>query len=304
MSALLIIVLLVTAVMAAAPAIIERSWARFFIGSFICAFGILLPIFFFLFSAFLLPDWKGGCCHGWIDCFCVGKLALTPLVLIASAALYELEVRRVPPPASKRVVSGFFFGAIVSSVCLVFGLFTVETSMQPWLIVPFYVAIWYVVRAVGLIQTSGIKLQAYIIDFCVMLPFWIGGLFWARRVYSTLPDTAPSCFVVTAASRGHRELVGPFVLIQRNGVARSANRQLLTFWEFETFLQANVPRLHAAFRRCYNVLGPVVARRITTPWLADALYLALKPAELIAAFVIRAGAADIFQRPELAIANF
>jgi hypothetical protein len=36
------------------------------------------------------------------------------------------------------------------------------------------------------------------------------------------------------------------------------------------------------FRKIYNHAGPVIARRMTSPWLADLTFLALKPLEWLA----------------------
>jgi len=47
------------------------------------------------------------------------------------------------------------------------------------------------------------------------------------------------------------------------------------------------PRSHALGRKIYNRCGPVIARRISSPWLADLVFLVLKPGELFAAIVLR-----------------
>jgi hypothetical protein len=44
-----------------------------------------------------------------------------------------------------------------------------------------------------------------------------------------------------------------------------------------------------AFRRVYNKIGPVIARNISSPFLADALFLALKPAEFFARGLLNLG---------------
>jgi hypothetical protein len=40
-------------------------------------------------------------------------------------------------------------------------------------------------------------------------------------------------------------------------------------------------------RFVYDIVGPVLARRLTHPFLADIAYLSLKPAELLARFALR-----------------
>jgi hypothetical protein len=142
---------------------------------------------------------------------------------------------------------------------------------------------WHTFRAIGVMDLRRIGPRDYGLAFGSSLPFWFAGVAWSRHVYASLPDVAPpGCFVVTAASRGHRRVVGPLYAVRRGGQTRYANQQLITFWEFESLWRAFAPRSHAFFRRCYNRFGPWLARRITSPWGADIVYLALKPAEIVA----------------------
>jgi hypothetical protein len=274
----------------ALPALIwEASLKRFMIGLFVAAFGVVLPLFTFIASAGLVPDWKGGCEHGWIDCFHQGKFALAPLVLWASAALYTVEVSRMKPPYRHWIGLGLFVGATVAGGCFVYGLLAVGrhiNAMSLWLLVPFYVAAWHAIRSGLFRQPSKIKSTPYALAVGGSLPFWIGGAVWSGRIYDSLPNDPPGCFVVTAASRGHRNFVGPFVQASRNGRAVSANQQLLDLWRLEEVWRLRAPRSHAAFRRAYNRLGPLIARRIISPWVADTAYVALKPVEWLARGVV------------------
>jgi hypothetical protein len=273
------------------PALKERSWKKFFIAVPLTLVGILLPLFIFVGSALLVPDWKGGCRFGWLDCFHVGKLALTPLVLWASAAWYAVEVYRVTNRTRTWLVLGFCLGALVSSICFVFGLVSTEglgrNGLRCWLLVPLYVSLGYSLRAAQLMKLAGLKSLTYLAALVSSLPFWIGSVIWSRKAYSSLPDHPPTCFVVTAAARGHSALVGPFVEVLHHGCRRKANHQLLTLWQFEIIWRTAAPRSHSIFRRFYNRLGPVIARRITQPWLADLAYLAIRPAEILARGIVR-----------------
>lgn len=267
----------------ALPAVLEsNSWPWFFIALVLSFFGVMLPLFVFFFSSFLIMDleWKGACQHGWLDCFIVGKLALTPFVLAATAALYRVDILRSGQNKERWVVVSFFLGAMIATVCFVFGL--VSFGWRMWLLVPLYVAIWYSVRAAQLISAAGFNFWTYLSALLGSLPFWVASGFWSRSVFESLPDKAPSgCFIVTAASRGHAGCVGPFIEIAHNGRNLQVNQQLIVFWQFENFWQKQSPRSHAMFRKVYNRAGPVIAARIKSPWLADVVYLALKPAELI-----------------------
>ena len=286
MSTTLPLIALTVAVFMALPAAgKEKSVLRFFIAIVISIFGVLVPLGVFLLSAFLTPEWKGGCPLGWLDCFHTGKLALAPLVLWASAALYALDVYRVARPVARWIVLGVLVGAVVSTTCLVYGCVSVPLEgggLTGVLIVPLYVSVWYLIRAVQLVKASDMKADGYVKTLGGSLPFWVGSVILSRHTYQALPDVPPSCFVVSAASRGHRRVVGPFVETVRHGAKQEVNLQLLAIMRFEAFWSAHAPTSHRIFRIFYNRVGPIVARRITSPWTADLVYLLLKPIEFAA----------------------
>jgi hypothetical protein len=281
MNPFLIVLLLILTALALPPALKKKSWLWFFMALVLSFVGVVLPLFVFFFSSFMTPEWKGACTHGWLDCFIVGKLALTPFVLVATAAWYRVEILHTAKTTERWVVVGMFLGAIVATVCCVFGL--VSIGWQAWMLVPFYVAAWYSIRAAQLIQTASFGFWTYFGALLGSLPFWLLSWFWSRSVFESLPDKVPSdCFVVTAAGRGHGKIVGPRIEVTHNGRLVRANRQLITLWQFEHCWRNQSPRSHAAFRKVYNRAGPVVAARIKSPWLADLAYLAIKPVELVA----------------------
>ncbi|HEX4265489.1 MAG TPA: DUF6688 family protein [Verrucomicrobiae bacterium] len=259
----------------------EKSIKDFLLGALFSFLGILLPVGFFFLSALLVPDSRDNCFHGWLDCFHLGKLAMTPFVIWASAALYAVEVYQVKDRTRPWIVLGFFGGAIVSTLCAIYGFLTSIDGLI-LLGVPIYTAIWYVVRTVQLVRAANTSFFSLLITAASSVPFWAVGVFASYFKYATLPQHPPDCFVVTAASRGHLGFVGPFHSVQRRGHTRIVNQQLITLWQFEALWRRRVPRVHAAFRRAYNVLGPLVARRINRPWMADICYLTIKPFELCA----------------------
>jgi hypothetical protein len=286
-----IILVVILCVLASPATLKEKSWRRFLIAMALSFVGVVLPLFVFLFSSFMDPEWKGACTHGWLDCFIVAKLALTPLVLLATAALYALEIIRVEKRTARWIVVGIFLGAVVASVCFVFGMVCIGSEADApkfWLLVPFYVALWYLVRAVELIKASDFNFWPNFISLIGSLPFWLASWYWSRSIYAALPDKAPDgCFIVTAAGHGHAEFVGPHFEVEHNGRRRLANQQLVTFWQFENLWRVSSPRSHALFRKIYNRVGPVVARRISSPWLADLMFFALKPLEWLARLCLR-----------------
>jgi hypothetical protein len=282
------ILLGLAALLALPPALKTSSRTIFWKALGLSFVGIVLPLLVFVFSAALTPDSKAASPDGWIDCWHVGKLALTPVVLWAVAAWYALEIWEVQRPPRCWVVCGVCSGALVAAACTLFG-FTFcdrDGSALLFLMVPLYVAIWYLIRA---IQLARGHFRPVLLTMLGSLPLWVLSVIWARSKYVSLPEQS-GCFIVTAASRGHRSVVGPLTTVRRGGVDRLANRQLLRFWQFEMVWCEGSPGTHALFRRLYNRLGPKVARRIRTPLAADAMYAALKPAEMIAVGVLAAAA--------------
>ncbi len=282
-----VIPVLLVSGLAAPAALREKSWRRFFIGFGLVLVVVMLPLFVYLLSSFMVPEWKGGCRHGWLDCFMLGKLALAPLVLWATAALYAVEVLRVQNKTRPWIVLGLFAGALVSGGCLGLGLWIATGAngggeMCLWFLVPLYVFIWHTVRAHQLLRAANTSFIALLATVASTVPFWIVSFWWAKKTYFDLPDQAPTCFVVTAAGRGHERIVGPFMEIQRRGERRRVNQQLVTFWQFENLWSARAPRSHAAFRRIYNRIGPVIAGKINSPLTADVAYVVLKPFEFVA----------------------
>jgi hypothetical protein len=280
----------IPAVLAVPPAVKEYSVRRFFIAWGLSFTGVVLPLFVFFMSVFLAPDSKAVCHDGWLDCFIGGKLALSPMVLWATAALYALEVMRVKDRTARWLVLGTFTGATIALVCLVFGLICFlpegDVFAQLWLLVPLYVAVWYSVRAWQLIKVSPYGARNYVWTLAGSLPLWLASVWWSYRTYQSLPEV-DNCFVVTAAGRGHEPFVGPFREITRHGHKLRANQQLITFWRLEALWQSRAPRSHAGFRRIYNRIGPVLARRINSPWRADAVCATLKPLERAARLVLK-----------------
>jgi hypothetical protein len=280
---------LAAAVLGGLPALARRSWRTFAIGVAVSLFGVLLPALAFLGSAIFVPEWKGGCTYGWVDCLHGGKLFLGPIVLWAMAALYTRELFPLRGPAPSWIAAGLPAGAVVSGFCAIHGLLTLgRNEAALGLLIPFYVSVWFLVRSIQLARRGGVSLGHALVAAISMSPFWIAAIIWSKRRYLELPDTQPSgCFVVTAASRGHPTVVGPLVLQHRRGAWRAANRQLRVLWAFEARWRRKAPASHRRFRGLYNRLGPRLAARIDRPWKADMAYLLLTPVEWLAGGTLR-----------------
>jgi hypothetical protein len=103
------------------------------------------------------------------------------------------------------------------------------------------------------------------------------------HAFSTLPlEVAQSqCghYLCTIAARGHPSLVRPERLGVRRGRVIVVNRQLAIANAFEDLLHARWPRFGRTARVCYDYLAIPICRWVKNRWLADIVYLAMKPAE-------------------------
>ncbi|MEQ1824453.1 MAG: DUF6688 family protein [Pirellula sp.] len=128
----------------------------------------------------------------------------------------------------------------------------------------------------------------------VWLP-WFAAFFASIRfsivksleIYSALPVEEPTnCFIVSAAANGHVDVVRSTTVALRSGGVRLVNRQLRVFKAFEIAMSAACPWLHLRLRFFYNTVGPAIASRISNPWLADGVYILLKPIEWLVTIVL------------------
>jgi Zn-dependent protease with chaperone function len=177
--------------LAALPALVKKSWLRFFVALPLLIAGITLPLFFFFSSALLVPDWKGNCQFGWLDCFYAGKTALTPLVLYATLAFYASEVWRVADRTRPWIVHGMFLGAVITTVCLLYGFLTAGLEAFVLLLVPLFITAWYVLRTVQLMRQARLPARAYLLSLVITIPFWLAAEAWSIWYYLMLPNTPP-----------------------------------------------------------------------------------------------------------------
>jgi hypothetical protein len=297
------LLLLLLTLVFALPGFKRQSAVRAMLMSFLV---VILPVLMFLVSLMIGAEVKVEAPSGAFDCFQKGKAMLTPIVLWAIAGLYTVEVRR-RRPAPRWAAWGIVSGAIVSTVTLIVFIVVDERAMlynrprfdrrsiievvQSILFActfPGYVTAWYLVRARDVLREGGVTMRAAAALLGIHAPFWVATAWNTRRIYANLPVARvmnDACFVVSAAARGHRAVVGPVV---DDGPVPGATRQLVRFWALEARWRSRHPKSHAAARRLYDRIGPAVARRIRTPWRADVVYVLLKPLELFAVLLVRA----------------
>ena len=93
-------------------------------------------------------------------------------------------------------------------------------------------------------------------------------------------------YLCTVAAGGHRKVVKPVRKGIRHGHEVIVNRQLCIANAFEQILEEKTPRFHKLVRRVYDRYGFPVARLIKSKWIADIIYIMMKPLEWIFLAVI------------------
>ena len=101
----------------------------------------------------------------------------------------------------------------------------------------------------------------------------------ALEVYAALPTSPPDCYIATAAAHGHPRFVQTERIIDARGRTMWINPQVRYLKCAELALRAVWPAAHRLGRTLYDYLGVRLARRITHPLMADAVYVTLKPFE-------------------------
>jgi len=117
----------------------------------------------------------------------------------------------------------------------------------------------------------------------------------SMQLYSTLPLQPEKCFVVSAAARGHPGFVGSFPQIRNDQNPFMVNRQLHVFKAFEFVLLTLNPCVYRRLRAAYNLAGPILAKQMVNPWIADLVFLLLKPSEWFVAIFLRILLGDRFR---------
>lgn len=88
-------------------------------------------------------------------------------------------------------------------------------------------------------------------------------------------------YLCTVAAGGHQKVVKPIRCGVRHGHDVVVNRQLCIANAFEQILEERIPRTHKVIRKFYDTYGYPIARHIHSPYLADIVYLIMKPLELL-----------------------
>lgn len=106
-------------------------------------------------------------------------------------------------------------------------------------------------------------------------------------------------YLCTVAAGGHKKLVKPLRRGVRHGHTVVVNRQLCVANAFEQILEENTPRFHKFVRHIYDTYGFPIAKRIHSPYIADAIYLLMKPLEWL--FLMVLYAVDVHPEDRIAV---
>lgn len=115
---------------------------------------------------------------------------------------------------------------------------------------------------------------------------WPVAVTQAQIVYSSLPMSDPSCYICTASAHGHRWLTRAKPVRYADGSVLMVTRQMQTLKAAEHLIAEYAPRLHRMMRRVYDHIGPGIASRIQSCWLADVSYLLFVPVAAVAYIVL------------------
>ena len=166
-------------------------------------------------------------------------------------------------------------------ICLFFGFWNL--ALNGWGIFPLSAGCAYAFGLYLLLKKRDLPqlrkphfllLAAWVISAVVTVYL---NLIKTAKIFAELPDEPPQdCFIVTAASCGHRNFVGSSI---DEATGTLTNTQLKTFRRFEQRFAAKTPRVHRFARSIYNTVGPLVAKNVIFRWQADIIYLLLEPLE-------------------------
>jgi hypothetical protein len=212
----------------------------------------LLPLYFPRFYRWLVKRW---------DARMVGYLlAISFVILIAVGFTIAREI--------------LFFVLVGFVIAGPFWCFLIATQAAIWLLQH---------HETGVTLLHGLGVTAWVTGYVAA---WRYDILKMYEMYSVLPLVPPDCYIATAAARGHSGFVGSWNVQLAGGQSMRVNRQLQIFKCAELALMAVAPRFHKVLRRMYDWIGEPLARRIQSPFLADAAYLLLKPLEWTTGFIL------------------
>lgn len=210
-----------------------------------------------------------------------GKRKVWVSVLILSASIY------LGPIIYWGIKEKDFLGEM-SFLWPVYSLVFLSFIVGPSWTFAFY--LWLSVRIFRHTRAQPAKLTRHFLYWTA----WIAGYAVAWRVaielmltkYAALPKEPPDCYITTAAACGHKFIVKSKPIVWADGKIIRVNDQMRNFKCAELALKAISPKTHIICRSVYNHFGPILAKYLRRPILADTAYLTLKPAEWLCRIVL------------------
>ena len=93
-------------------------------------------------------------------------------------------------------------------------------------------------------------------------------------------------YLCTVAAGGHPKIVKPIRKGMRHGHEVIVNRQLCIANAFEQVMEEYIPVFHRHIRNIYDKYGFPIARAIRSPYIADVVYILMKPLEVMFLLVL------------------
>jgi hypothetical protein len=147
-------------------------------------------------------------------------------------------------------------------------------------------AIWlFKNHELKLTPMRGLGITAWLAMFAAA---WRYNILKMYELYAKLPpEPPPDCYIATAAAHGHPWFVHSQRILYSNGTSMEVNEQLQILKCFELALLAVNPLLHKILRKTYDTVGKPLARRMQNPFVADVVYLLLKPFEWLTKIILK-----------------
>ena len=262
-----------------------RQSARRFVVRFGVYTGVAISLqYIILIGLALDDDWLG------VVFFAVGQLAVSIIMLggIWSTRYIYYKYDKVDSDGSR---PHFFLAYVLRPVGLLLVLFHLIPPVcsyfstfysTTWSLIAYSMMSWRLLRRNGREpwQFSLAQLFVFVTWLAAYCSAWRMSIMLMLAEYAKLPTTPPErCYVCTAAARGHRWFVGSQAVRTDTNNVSWLNDQTRYLKAAEITLAATCPRMHRLARAVYDRMGPPAARLLVHPLVADAAYLAMKPAE-------------------------
>lgn len=120
-----------------------------------------------------------------------------------------------------------------------------------------------------------------------IIKVWTETAEWNMSQKTAPPNiTKDMHYLCTVAAGGHAKIVKPIRTGQRRGNTVIVNRQLCVANAFEQLIEERMPRFHRLVRGVYDRSGYPIAKHISSPRAADAVYFLMKPLEWLFLIVL------------------